>query len=56
MIMPENILVNRPLLERIAQYLATKPYAEVAGMMHELMSLKPDDRPAEGFEKEVTNG
>ena len=47
--MKDRVSVNKEILEKIANYLATKPFQEVAGMIHELSN---DVKLIEETEKE----
>ncbi len=38
---PDTFLIRRELAERIANYLAQRPWAEVHGLLGELMQLRP---------------
>lgn len=39
-----GFLISKELAERIANYLAQRPWAEVNGMLGELMQLRPAQR------------
>jgi hypothetical protein len=36
-----NFLIPKELLQAIGDYLSTKPYAEVAGLISHIQALKP---------------
>lgn len=48
---PKMILVPVDLLQTTANYLATRPYREVAGLIQAIQTCKPvdDQKPTEGL-------